>query len=139
MEFNDRLRAVLDAREWNQKRLAQELGSPASTVSQWINGQRTPDGEQLQRLGGLLAVDAEWLRSGDGPEPRELRRRARNIAHQSVEWISRRAPIDGGRDGGNANQFTIRPSIANLVREAIQNAVDEWLGEPHGPVRVRFR
>jgi len=139
MEFNDRLRALLDAREWNQKRLADELGSPPSTVSQWINGQRTPEGEQLQRLADLLGVEAEWLRRGDGPEPRELRRRARSLARHLVKWIPRRAPADGGRDGGNANQFTIRASIANLVREAIQNAMDEWLGHTHGPVRVRFR
>jgi transcriptional regulator with XRE-family HTH domain len=139
MEFNDRLRAMLSTREWNQKRLADELGSPASTVSQWINGQRTPEGEQLRRVADLLGVDPQWLRGGEGPEPRDLRRRARSMARELVKWIARRAPVDGGRDGGNANQFTIRASIANLVREAIQNAVDEWLGHPHGPVRVRFR
>src|SRR4051794_14565145 len=139
MKFNDRLRASLDAIGWNQKRLADELGSPPSTVSQWVKDKRTPDGEQLDRLAELLGVDAGWLRDGEGPEPRALRRRARSAVHSVVQWIARRAPVDGGRDGGNANQLTIRATLANLVREAIQNAMDEWLGHPHGPVRVRFR
>ncbi len=139
MGFDDRLRALLDVRDWSQKRLAEELGSPPSTVSQWVNGLRTPDGEQLQRLAGVLGADAEWLRHGNGPEPLELRRHARSLVRDAVKWIPRTAPVDGGRDGGNANQFTIRPTTANLVREAVQNAVDEWLGSTHGPVRVRFR
>jgi transcriptional regulator with XRE-family HTH domain len=139
MKFSDRLRASLDARGWNQKRLADELGSPASTVSQWVNGQRTPDGAQLDRVADLLRVDAGWLRDGEGPEPSAVRHRARSAVHSVVQWIARRAPEDGGQDGGNANQFTIRATLANLVREAIQNATDEWRGHPHGPVRVRFR
>lgn len=139
MKFNDRLRASLDALGWNQKRLADELGSPPSTVSQWVKDKRTPDGEQLDRLAELLGVDAAWLRDGEGPEPVALRRRARSAVHSVVQWIPRMAPIDGGRDGGNANQFTIPATLANLVRETIQNPMDEWLGHPHGPVRIRFR
>lgn len=139
MEFGDRLRAMLDMRGWNQKRLASELDVQPSTVSQWIKSQRTPQGRQFDDLAALLGVEAAWLLTGDGSEPAELRRQARAVAREAVSWVPRRAPVDGGRDGGNANQFTIRPGLGNLVREAIQNSVDEWLREPHGPVRVRFR
>src|SRR3954454_21466909 len=111
MKLNERLRASLDAHGWTQKRLAEGLGSPPSTVSQWVNGQRTPEGEQLARLAELLGVDAGWLRDGDGPEPRALQRRARSAVRSVVQWIARRAPVDGGRDGGNANQFTIRATL----------------------------
>jgi RNA polymerase primary sigma factor len=104
-----------------------------------MNGQRTPDGEQLWRLAELLGVDSAWLRDGAGAEPADLRRQARLQARDAVGWIPRLAPIDGGRDGGNANQFTIKATIDNLVREAIQNADDESMGDLHGPVAVRFR
>jgi RNA polymerase primary sigma factor len=130
---------MLDLRGWNQKRLATDLDVQPSTVSQWVKNQRTPQGAQLEALATLLEVEGTWLLKGEGPEPAELRSQARARAREAVSWVARRAPVDGGRDGGNANQFTIRPGLGNLVRETIQNSVDEWLGNPHGPVRVRFR
>lgn len=139
MDFADRLRELLQAHDWTQKRLADELSFVPSTVSQWMNGMRTPDSGQMSRLADVFAADVGWLKHGTGPEPAQLRRQARRLARDAVDWIPRAAPVDGGRDGGNSNQFTIRPTTANLVREAIQNAVDEGLGSTHGPVRVRFR
>jgi len=56
-----------------------------------------------------------------------------------VHWAPRPAPKDGGRDGGNANQFTISPEFGNLVRESIQNSVDARRVGTDEPVRVRFR
>src|SRR3954469_23053437 len=95
MKFHERLRASLEALGWNQKRLAEELGSPPSTVSQWIKDKRTPDGEQLRRLAELPGGDAGGLLDGEGPEPHALRRRARSAVRSLVQWIGRQAPIDG--------------------------------------------
>jgi RNA polymerase primary sigma factor len=139
MELNDRIRALLELRGWNQKQLAELIEAPASLISYWVNGTRMPDDRQQVRLADAFGVEVDWLARGEGPEPLDLRDRARSEALGNVAWIPRMAPRDGGRDGGNANQFTIRASLGNLVRETIQNPLDEPLDQLSGPVKVRFR
>ena len=140
MDFSERLRQALNIKGWSQGELADEADLSPSTVSQWLKGKRTPgEGEPLNRAAQSLDTTAAWLLSGEGPEPAGARRHALSQLTGLVKWVARRAHIDGGRDGGNATQFTIRPSIASLVRESIQNIVDEWLGSQHGPAKVRFR
>jgi transcriptional regulator with XRE-family HTH domain len=140
MSFSARLRQALEIRGWNQGELAEAADLSPSTVSQWAKGKRTPgDGEPLDRVARSLETTTEWLLRGEGREPAGARQHAISRLTEVVKWVARRAHIDGGRDGGNATQFTIRPSIGSLVRESIQNIVDEWLGSQHGPARVRFR
>jgi hypothetical protein len=45
----------------------------------------------------------------------------------SADWRFRPAPQDGGRDYGNANVLAFSPSIATMVRELGQNALDQML------------
>jgi transcriptional regulator with XRE-family HTH domain len=129
----------MEGADINQRQLADRLGVRQSTVSQWVNGQRNPDAAMLVRVARELGAAPDWLIEGRGAQPASARKRGLERVREAVHWVPRAAPPDGGRDGGNANQFTIRPSIGSLVREAIQNSVDEALGRLHGPVRMRFR
>jgi transcriptional regulator with XRE-family HTH domain len=139
MTFAERLRAAMDGADVNQTQLASRLGIRQSTISQWANEQRTPDDELSSRLARELGASPEWLLEGRGAPPTSTRRRSLARILGLVRWVARAAHPDGGRDGGNANQFTIRASLRALVREAIQNSIDEALGRTVGPVRIRFR
>jgi transcriptional regulator with XRE-family HTH domain len=138
MAFKERLQAALSGQALKQSQLAKEVGVSPSLASMWLKGTRKPDEEMMERLAQALDTDVEWLRSGTGREPLGTRERALEGVFEKVEWRPRAGFADGARDGGNANQFAIPPSFRNLVREAIQNAVDERLGQVQ-PVDVRFR
>ena len=137
MEFKDRLRQAMEAAEMTQTACHWPPGVGQPTVSQWARGQRTPDSETVKTIARELRATPEWLLEGLGQPPSQARRKSLDDVRRLVRWVARRAPRDGGRDLGNANQFTIRASIVNLIREAIQNALDEALGV--GAVKMKFR
>src|SRR4051794_34225232 len=110
------------AAQITQTFLADALDVKQSAVSQWVNGQRTPDTSTIKRIARAVGASPEWLVSGSGTAPDAVRKSSIDRLRGSVFWTSRPAPEDGAREGGNANQFTIRPSLGNLVREAIQNS-----------------
>jgi RNA polymerase primary sigma factor len=138
MDFKERLQAARRSKGLKQSELAKAVGVSPPLASMWLKGTRTPDEAALARLAEVLDTDLEWLLSGRGREPRGTRKLALQSAFEKVDWRPRRGFLDGGRDGGNANQFAIRPSFRNLVRESIQNSLDERLGQVQ-PVGVRFR
>jgi transcriptional regulator with XRE-family HTH domain len=135
---HDRLGAALRGKGMSQKQFAESLKISQPLVSMWLKGDRWPDRETLARAARLLDADPEWIVSGKGREPAGARRRSLARAFERLRWVPRPGPVDGGRDGGNANQFAIRPSFRNLVRELIQNVLDERLS-PLKPAIVRFR
>jgi len=138
MGVKERLQAARRSKGLKQSELAKAVGVSPSLASMWLKGTRTPDEEALERLAEVLDTDPEWLLTGRGREPRGTRERALRSTFEKVDWRPRRGFADGGRDGGNANQFAIRPTLRNLVRESIQNTLDERLGQVQ-PVEVRFR
>jgi RNA polymerase primary sigma factor len=138
MAFKERLQSALSGRDLKQSQLAKEVGVSPSLASMWLKGSRTPDEEMIERLAQVLDTDAEWLRSGRGREPRGTRERTLRDVFERVDWRPRAGFPDGAREGGNANQFAISPSFRNLVREAIQNGIDERLDQVQ-PVSIRFR
>jgi RNA polymerase primary sigma factor len=138
VELKERLQAARRNKGLKQSELAKAVGVSPSLASMWLKGTRTPDQEALERLAKALGVDLDWLLTGRGREPHGTRERALQSAFERVDWRPRGGFPDGGREGGNANQFAIRPTLRNLVRESIQNALDERLGQVQ-PVDVRFR
>jgi transcriptional regulator with XRE-family HTH domain len=138
MDFKERLQAARRSKGLKQSELAKAVGVSPSLASMWLKGTRTPDEEVLGRLAGVLDTDLEWLRTGRGREPSGTRKRALQSAFERVDWRPRRGFSDGGRDGGNANQFAVGSSFRDLVRESIQNSGDERLDQVQ-PVGVRFR
>lgn len=138
MDFKERLQAARRSKGLKQSELAKAVGVSPPLASMWLKGTRTPDEAALARLAEVLDTDLEWLLSGRGREPRGTREHALQSAFERIDWRPRGGFPDGGREGGNANQFAIRPTLRNLVRESIQNTLDERLGQVQ-PVDVRFR
>jgi transcriptional regulator with XRE-family HTH domain len=136
--FEERLQAALHGKDLKQSRLAEELGVSPSLTSMWLKGSRTPDAEAVKRLAEVLDADPDWLLTGRGREPRGTRKRALEAVFEKVDWRPRASFPDGGRDGGNANQFAVGSSFRDLVRESIQNSGDERLDQVQ-PVNARFR
>jgi transcriptional regulator with XRE-family HTH domain len=138
MAFKERLQAALRGKDLKQSQLAKAVGVSPSLASMWLKGSRTPDDEAIERLAEVLDADANWLLTGRGREPRGTRKRALEAVFEKVDWRPRAGFADGGRDGGNANQFAVGSSFRDLVRESIQNSGDERLDQVQ-PVSARFR
>lgn len=66
-----RISYAMGLKGWDAKRLAKELASEASSVGRWIVGERTPGGDMLMRMPGVLDVSGHWLltRQGDMQPP----------------------------------------------------------------------
>ena len=135
MEFKDRLAAALEAGPLTKAAMAEQVDQAPSAISNWLAGRR-PSEEMIDRLAQALNVNARWLANGAGPTPRALR--DLELARlATVRWAPRLVPEDGGRSGGNAALFTIRPTLQHVLREALQNSNDVGLGG--GPVTIDVR
>lgn len=89
------------------------------------------------RIAGALRVDPAWLlgttppRSSSGGAPRREREEMK-----PSWWFPK--PIEGQRDYGNSNVWTVPATIATLVRETTQNSMDAAL-DTTSQVVMRFR
>ena len=59
--FRNNLMALMKARGINQNRLAQELGSPRSTVSRYFITDRIPDPNYLYKMAKFFDVTVDFL------------------------------------------------------------------------------
>ena len=59
-----RLAADLTPRE-----LADHLGVKESTIAKWESGERSPRGQRVSKLAGILGVSLSWILVGRGVEP----------------------------------------------------------------------
>ena len=60
-KFQNTLMTLMKARGINQNRLAQELGSPRSTVSRYFITDRIPDTTYLYRMSKFFGVTIDFL------------------------------------------------------------------------------
>lgn len=67
MSFSDRLKEAISVRGYTQERLASEAKITQSYISRMINGQKEPSERLLDSLSAILKVNAEWLKTGEGP------------------------------------------------------------------------
>jgi transcriptional regulator with XRE-family HTH domain len=77
------LRRVMDERRWTQSDLARAIGVLVGTVNTWVNGKRTPTGENLRKLAAGTGIsEATWVAATGRKIPAELDadREARLIA-----------------------------------------------------------
>ena len=65
--FSDRLKQALKLRGMKQVDLCRAVGITSATVSQWVNGIRSPSGTSMQILSQVLHVSQLWLETGEGP------------------------------------------------------------------------
>lgn len=135
--FRERLLAALKAKELTQAGLAEKLDLSESAVSQWVSGKKRPGRANMVLISGLLDVRAGWLEFGEGEGPKEDLSKQRSQYIEKSAWNFRPQPVDGGREYGNANVWSIPWDISALVREAIQNSLDA-ANEPDLGIDVEF-
>jgi transcriptional regulator with XRE-family HTH domain len=63
------LKRQLSQREWNGADLAKRLNSSNGTVSNWMNGVRTPNPETVMRIASVLGADVDYLLTLAGHRP----------------------------------------------------------------------
>ena len=53
----------------SQRQLADHLGVKESTITKWESGERSPRGQRVSKLAGILGVSLSWILVGRGVEP----------------------------------------------------------------------
>ena len=61
MSFSEKLRLLIDERDLTQKRLALDVGIPASTLGGYVQGTSEPDFETLKLLASYFSVSTDYL------------------------------------------------------------------------------
>ncbi len=61
MEFNERIRMLLDEQHLSQKDLAQKAGITEASMSKYLSGERTPRIDVVVNLANALGVTADEL------------------------------------------------------------------------------
>jgi RNA polymerase primary sigma factor len=133
---NGRLRDALEAAGLPKGELARRVGVGASAVSNWLSGERTLRGDDLEKVASELGVPAVWLETGAGGTPAAVRV-VRDKRTGDIGWAAPRVPEGFGRIGGNPALFAIHTKLAEVAREANQNSLDARL--PGLPARVHMR
>jgi transcriptional regulator with XRE-family HTH domain len=135
--FYTRLEQALNAKDMTQAELSDKSGISSSAISQYLSGKKRPGRDSILELSKVLDVSVGWLLFGEGTEPEPDLSEQRNYYIKNTGWNFRPEPIDGGRDYGNANIWTISWDIDALVRETIQNSLDAAI-EPELGIDVMF-
>jgi transcriptional regulator with XRE-family HTH domain len=131
----DRLRKAVENAGMSQAKVAELLGISKQLVTHWIQGRRVPSETQLRRLAGVIGVDMGFL-SGAMDDAVSAEDAGLDMLTDG-RWDFRKAPVDGGRDYGNANVLAFTPDIDTLIRELGQNALDQLLRSA-GAMHLRF-
>ena len=68
-QIGRRLTEARDAAGLSQRELADHLGVKESTITKWESGERSPRGQRVSKLAGILGVSLSWILVGRGVEP----------------------------------------------------------------------
>lgn len=63
-----RIRLARNARKMTQQAIAREFGITRNSVSLWESDDASPEQRKIARLAEILAVDTDWLLTGEGGE-----------------------------------------------------------------------
>ncbi|MFC5724759.1 helix-turn-helix domain-containing protein [Streptomyces gamaensis] len=126
-DFAEWLVDMLKQRGMSQKALAARIDVTPAAVNAWVFGRSMPRYEKIASIAEALGVSVEDA----------VNRRPPGASSSELSWIFRKAPADGGREGGNAAAFAFAANLEVLAREATQNSLDERLSAD-GPVASRF-
>lgn len=139
--IQDRLRALLQARNWTHESLAEALGVAKSAVSYWLHPKKPamPQAAQLVALAEKAQVSLDWLLLGVGSEGlHETRPRAElgaDLRHYVESRLPRSVPVAPGDftriPGPPVAEFLPR-SDEELISRAASLLTDEALA-----VRIR--
>lgn len=89
--LGDRISRLRRAKGWNQRELAERIGTRSTQISKYERGTYVPRADVLSRLGDSLGVSTDYLLSGRAPgEPRrDLRLRERLEALEALPAAQR--------------------------------------------------
>ena len=65
VEWNDRLREIMEERGVSQRELAKLLEATDASISLYVAGRRHPPLQTLQTICRVLSISADWLLFGD--------------------------------------------------------------------------
>lgn len=65
--FGERLRSLIAAKDLKPADFARKSGVPRARISEYLNDLRQPSPQYLFMMAKALGVEAEWLRTGEGP------------------------------------------------------------------------
>lgn len=131
-----RLREAMELRGMSQADISKRADTSTGAVSQWLSGAKRPSREKLRIVAEILHVDPEWLEYGSGNGPQPDAQKEKEQYKRQTGWRNRLAPLDGGRDYGNPIIESFPPDLSTMVREGIQNVLDQTIDTT---ARVVFR
>lgn len=68
-QIGRRLAEARVAADLTPRELADHLGVKQSTIARWESGERSPRGQRVSKLAGILGVSLSWILVGRGVEP----------------------------------------------------------------------
>lgn len=71
LQIGARLAQARAAAGLTRRTLAGHLGVTESAIAEWESGLRTPSGNRMSKLAGMLGVSLSWILIGRGVEPTE--------------------------------------------------------------------
>lgn len=72
-DFAERIKKAMDHAnmEGSQREIAKRMGVSASTINNWLTGEKLPSHKTAIQVARQLGVSLVWLMSGDGPMVQE--------------------------------------------------------------------
>ncbi len=100
-QIGRRLAEARDAAGLSRRELADHLGVKESTIAKWESGERSPRGQRVSKLAGILGVSLSWILVGRGIEPHaagdeitQIRAELRQARDRLDDVVSELAVID---------------------------------------------
>lgn len=69
MKFYEKLQLVIREKKWSQKKLAEETGLSARTISRWMKEKTIPEWESIKQIADATGYNASWLYEDDYDGP----------------------------------------------------------------------
>ncbi len=100
-QIGRRLAEAREAAGLSRRELADHLGVKESTIAKWESGERSPRGQRVSKLAGILGVSLSWILVGRGVEPlsagddiTQIRAELRQARERLDDVVSELAVID---------------------------------------------
>ena len=112
--FSERLQLVIERLDWNQSKLAREIGSSSVQITRWLHNKVNPTASSVRRIVAATGCNPDWLMNGEGPMFQE------SSPHYMTkeEWAVHQREVD---------EYLTDEEIA--AHEDEQMEMDEWLEE----------
>lgn len=89
MEFNERIRMLLEEQHLSQKDLAQKAGITEASMSKYLSGERTPRIDVVVNLANALGVTADELIGNEIENDKMNLARMKTVLARGLEDLSK--------------------------------------------------